>query len=412
MMRHGPSPRKNRTPFLVPASLAAWVGCLALSPAACSQDSLEPGSLEGLLARIDSTNVVLSWPSDPRESFLVLSRSNAMPETPWMVLANPLRAAPRTNLTTFYHAGGGARAQSGQAHSNLLDLYRVLVLPDFWFNMEGVRLDGGPQQCGADFIPFYYGNPGRDEFSRIFNLHVDLIIDGDRATEEEAIAAQTAVDEAIERVNFGTTRNPRWRCTAGFWLRHDMLANGFHSLQLRTSLHLNNLVGTGEQLLTITNPAVRVWTTNSVTFPNWNSEVGGNMRVAAKSAEPRVNWHIDIRDHEGRLLASKTGTTTNGDIGWTWDLRDTKGNLRGDLDTDPYLSPSVTVWPLDKEASGSHRRDKRTQNADSESWWAQRLGPRLVRKPATTPEEQRNRASSAGPLKDQVVLRPLRLPSH
>ncbi|MBI5383570.1 MAG: hypothetical protein HZA90_02675 [Verrucomicrobia bacterium] len=287
-------------------------------------------------------------------------------------------------------------------------MYRVLVLPDFWFDMEGVRLDGGPQQCGEDFIPFYFGNPGRDEFSRVFGLHVDLVIDAGRITEDETIGLQDAVTEGIERVNFGTVKNPRWLYTAGFWLRHNRLGNGLHTLQLRTSLHLNNVVGAGEQFLTLSNSPVRVWTTNSIMFPNWNSEVGGNWRFQAKSAEPRVNWRIDIRDHKGKLLASKTGTTTNGEIGWTWDLRDRKGKVHDTLEDDPYFQPSVTIWPLGETPKGSQLLTRFPKARDSNSWWWQRLGSKYVRKPPT-PDEVPMSAEENRPI-NRVAPRPLELP--
>jgi hypothetical protein len=382
--------------------------CCAL--AAYSQDPPEPGSVEGLSLRIESTNVVLTWPSDPRESFLVLGRSNAMPETQWTILANSLRASPLTKQTNFRDAGGAALAQPGQSTYNLLGFYRVIVLPDFWFNVDEVRLDGGPQRCGEDFIPFYHGNPGWDEFSRIFGLHVDLVIDAERATEEEAIALPAAVDEDIERVNFGTMKKPRWVPVSGFWLRHDLLANGPHTLQLRTSLRLNNLVGLGDQFLTLTNSSVRVWTTNSITFPDWTSEVGANMRITAKSTERRANWRIDIRDHKGKLLARKTGTTTNGDIAWTWDLRDRNGDLHDDLDKDPWFQPSITTWSISDSPKGGELLTKFPKMTDSRNWWVRRLGKRYTRK-TLTPEEYRKRAlyGDENPLRDQVPPRPLSL---
>jgi hypothetical protein len=393
--------------------VVAWVGWVALgsSLAAYSQGRPEPGSVEGLALRLQSTDVVLTWPSDPRESFLVLSRSNAAPETLWTVLANPLRAAPLTNRTTFHDAGGGLRARSAPAGSSLLDLYRVLVVPDFWFNLEGIRLDGGPLQRGEDFIPFYYGNPGRDGSTRIFGLHVELVIDAESATAEAAIALQGTAAESIERVNFGTRKDPRYAYVTGFWLQHELLANGSHTLQLRTSLHLNNIVGLGEQFLTLTNSPVRIWTTNAITFPTWVSEVGANLRIQAQSAEPRVNWRINIRDHQGALLARKTGTTTNGEIGWTWDLRDRHGTLHDTLEGDPFFQPTITTWPMGETPKGSQLLLELPKPENRRSWWDQRLGSRFVRKPPTL-EEYRHRAIYAGenPLMDLVPPRPWRLP--
>ena len=104
---------------------------------------------------------------------------------------------------------------------------------------------------------------------------------------------------------------------------------------------LNTLVGPGEQLLTITNDLVRVWTTNAISVPEWNAQDDGTYRFSAKSVDPRVNWRIEIRNSQERLLAAKTGSTTNGDIFWIWDRRDKEGKAHDDPRKDPFFSPSL-----------------------------------------------------------------------
>lgn len=51
-----------------------------------------------------ATNAVLSWPSTPGDSFMVLHRAAFHPSTPWKILATNLPAGP-FNLTTFTHVG-------------------------------------------------------------------------------------------------------------------------------------------------------------------------------------------------------------------------------------------------------------------------------------------------------------------
>jgi hypothetical protein len=226
--------------------------------------------------------VLLTWPSDPRETFLVLARSNASPETQWTVLTNHLPASTLTTSTTFLDRGGAARPQAGQPKPNLRDLYCVLLIPDFWTSPDGANLDGGPQHCGADFIPIYTGTSEIDPYNRPFVLHVEMLVDSERASEEEAIDLRAAVDDGVERVNLGTGKGPRWAYATGFWLQHDQLTNGLHTLQLRTLLRLNTLVGPGEQFLTITNPSARLLATK---YPA--GQAGGK---AASQSKADQSW--------------------------------------------------------------------------------------------------------------------------
>ncbi len=412
MNRRAPA-RKTLAAAASLARTGALAACLALSTAFAvdQQATSESDNVRGLSLHTQSTNVVLAWPSDPRESFLVLARSNPAPETLWAILTNHMPATSGTNCTTFLDIGGASHDQVVYMNTNLPDLYRVLLIPDFWLNPEGVQLDGGPQHCGGDFLPIYDGTSETDPYKRPFNLHVELVVDSERATEEEAIDLRAAVDDAVERVNLGTLKHPRWICATGFWLQHDLLANGPHTLQLRTLLRLNLLVGPGEQFLTITNPSVRVVTTNAITFPEWNSQVGGNWRFAAKSTEPRVNWRIEIRDSKGLLLINKTGSTTNGVISWIWDLRDAKGTLHDDFNKDQSFSPSVTTWPLDQKEGANHDEQQPSKDQGAQNWWVQRLGVGFIRKKSTS-EEDRAKPPSAqdGPRGNQVESRPLALP--
>ena len=375
--------------------IIALTACLYLLAAfaAKAQDQSRSNSVQGLSIRMDSTNVTAPLRLD-------------------CALTNRLPALPVANTTTFLDPGGTARLQSGQSKSNLLDLYCVLLVPDFWSNPGGAVLDGGPQKSGADFLPIYTGTPETDEFLRPFVLHVDLVVDSERATEEEAIDLKAAVDDAVERVNLGTLANPSWAYATGFWLQHDLLANGPHTLQLRTLVELNTLVGPGEQFLTVTNASVRVLTTNAVTFSDWGSGLGGSLKFAGKSTEPRVNWRIEIRDSKDHLLTTKTGSTTNGNITWIWDQRDNQGKLHDDLQSDPYFLPSVTTWPLGQSSPGEAREKPSITGQANQSWWVQRLGHDFVRK--RPPHKTEYPGAKDEPSRAQLKARPLDLsnPAH
>ncbi|MGI8965809.1 MAG: hypothetical protein ACR2H1_06935, partial [Limisphaerales bacterium] len=61
-------------------------------------------AIEGLKISLQSSNVVLSWPSMTNETFIVQFRSAFGTNTPWQMLTNNLPADPNTNVTVFYHS--------------------------------------------------------------------------------------------------------------------------------------------------------------------------------------------------------------------------------------------------------------------------------------------------------------------
>lgn len=382
--------------------LTPTILALALLPMTCAAhagtlppDFFEAASVDGLSIKTNPGSIVLTWPSRPPESFAVLWRSNATTEAPWLTLTNQLPASPHAASTTFRHAVD----PSAYDPSTLTNFYRVFLVPDFWFDLDRVVFGGGPKSPGEDFIPIYYGT----KEAGIFTPQVQLVVDGDSD-------AAYSGDDDIELVNFGTPDKPRWYHATGFWFNHDTFTNGAHTLQLRTMLTLNSYVGDLSQYLTLTNRTVRVITTNDITFVGYPETVEDALRIVAQSAQPRVNWRVDIRDSKGRLLASKTGRTLNGDIRWTWDLRDTEGKLHDDLATDPYFAPETTVWPLEGDEKGAQRLMDLSRDQARYRWWCNRLGRDFIHKRPSYEDHMRKVTSSAdNPLQSKVKARPLDL---
>ena len=259
------------------APLLCGVGALliALRTLATPESEItDTPSVVGLREKVISTNTVLTWPSDPRESFVVLWRSNANYQTRWTFLANPWRATPTSHETTFLDSGGLTRIPEGT--TNLTGLYAVHVIPDFWFDMRGVTLCGGPKMPDGDFLPFYYGirGPGFPQPS------VGLLVDGEDAGWGPI---------HLERVNFGTSQSPRWVEVAGFWLGLDLVPDGEHTLQLSATLPLNNFVGDWTQDIILTNKPVRIrvsprgYPTNGLTW--WDQRLGRDFRACGTLPE-------------------------------------------------------------------------------------------------------------------------------
>jgi len=275
-----------------------------------ASDIVEPPSIGGLRFELNSSNIVLAWPSDRRESFAVLWRSTIALESPWNILTDQLHASPNTDSTTFIDVGALKRIPALATATNIADYYRVFVIPDFWFDMTGIELDGGPKQCGEDFLPLYNGSKETWDF---FKPEVILLVDGEPNSDMKLFHAE----EDIERVNLGTRKTPRWTYSRGLWFKHDSLPNGEHTLQLRTSFNLNSTIGPYSQYLTLTNNLVHVQTSNDITFAEFQPLItGSNYTFIARSVALRVGWRYEVRDFKGHFLANHTGRTVNGDIRW------------------------------------------------------------------------------------------------
>lgn len=397
-MRSLPSRSLKRRPcysrWLLAATYAFCL-CQEVTLPSASPDLIEPESVAGLNIQKADGNAILNWPSHPRESFVVLWRPEVSVYARWIELTNQLRATPSANQTVFHDQAAFTRGPGMLTNANLADFYRVFLVPDFWFNMNGVELRGSTN-CGEDFLPYYNGSK---ETWDLFKPQVTLVVDGQPLS---------VADEGVERINFGTQRKPSWAYSRGLWFQHDLLPNGEHTLQLSALLTLNTIVGGASQFLTLTNRPVRVRVNNEISYENWNPSIQADTYTfVARSATPRVRWRIDVRDIKGSLLESKTGRTTNGEIRWTWDLRDTEGKTHED---DWTFVPTLTTWSMSEPAKGSQALLPKKDSQTPSRWWSDRLGRDFVRQP---PSEEENRRRfiylESLPQETNALTRPLEL---
>jgi len=355
---------------------------------------ISPDSVAGLTFRVESTNVILSWPSDPREGFVVLGRACASCPNEWVALTNHLKAAVATNRTAFVDQRG--MNQPAREPGTPLDaFYRVLVVPDFWFDLNGVELSGSPKLDGSDFLPCYTGS--KEAENGLFWPEIFLGVDGEMSD----------ADESIESVNFGTLAAPDFRPVRGFWLQHDSLKNGEHTLQLRTILRLSNIIESDP--LCVSNAPVRIRVYNTISFvgndPTYNWK---GMTCRAQSVWPRVGWRWDIYDSAGKLAMRKLGRTVDGNIDWFWDLRDRFGKLRGQSDADSEFSTRLAVWSFDSRPKcGTQLVNLVGQDQTRRSWWSRRLGYHFVRDRVKEEQEiQRRLNRDPDPRAKSVHARP------
>ena len=78
------------------------MGCVL---ACClSRFTFQTFAIEGLQVSVQATNVVLSWPSDPSETYIVQYRNTLNATDSWQTLADYYPAFSNTNQTTFVHS--------------------------------------------------------------------------------------------------------------------------------------------------------------------------------------------------------------------------------------------------------------------------------------------------------------------
>ncbi len=387
---------------LVPllAGLSLWLFPQRLRAAA--SELVEPNAIDGLRIQREGRDTVLTWPSHPQERFVVLWRPEVSVEARWIELTNQLPASALADRTIFRDEAAFSRGPSMPTNANLGDFYRVFLIPDFWFDMDGVQLRGGPKY-GEDFLPLYNGSK---ETWELFKPHTTLLVDGELSGDRKSFGA----DEAIERINFGTRKKPRWHYSRGLWFGHDTLPNGEHTLQLCVLLTLNNVVGDLSQYLTLTNRPVRMRINNEFSYPDWNPFIQSDTYTFnARSNTRQVNWRIDVHDSQGTLLASKNGRTGDGEIRWTWDLRDKRGRVHDDFDSDPFIASTLTTWPVREEIKGAQELMARS-GAQVSTWWSDRLGRDFVRTPPSFDERRRRFVNMEPlPLEGRELTRPLEL---
>jgi len=66
--------------------------------------AIQTFAIEGLKISVQSSNVVLSWPSTNTETYIVQYRPTLTPESSWLTLTDYFAAASDTNITVFVHS--------------------------------------------------------------------------------------------------------------------------------------------------------------------------------------------------------------------------------------------------------------------------------------------------------------------
>src|SRR6266581_339901 len=329
--------------------------------------------------QVQGTNLVLSWPSLGYEYYMIEYRPTLDPATPWIQLTNCLHANS-TNRTTYVipccvlnDLGGGSSAASFSGAGDSLvasdsgasdtssdtELWavpangpgdpspRALYPP--WFDTNGLVIYDAPSQSsrlrstsssGAEsdgptgpgmdgltsggcncpdlgffrvwHIPDWLGNVTNYVFDGPTFIPVDFKDYRDRVANIEVLLdGQPTADAIYTSLDYqGVTY---W----GMGVYFDLYPSGTHTLQLRTTLQLDDTVGDASVFLVLSNLTRPITVDNQVTFTNWDDLIQStNFTFHAQTKTNNTDWWIDIYDAYNNFVNGGSGHTTNGQISW------------------------------------------------------------------------------------------------
>jgi len=372
-------------------------------------------AVDGLKISTQSSDVILSWPSMPGQTHLILFTTNLL--APWTALTTGYPAAEATNKTTFIHygqipipslfAGSGSNARLATASLANLRTSGPLARPADG-SSSPVPLCLYPP--GFDLSHFLISDASTSEwvsgstFSR--NSYQPIELDESQTDSENSVSPEPACGfyrvMGVE-ITGGITNNatlsdfipgitvkpdlavqylqllvdghyypsqdallPPFTNAISFdWVDTARITNGQHTVQVEAVYQVENPHSEGLHH-TLSQP-FQVNFANELSFPAWDDmtedEVCGFDIV---SAHPVVNWEIDVYNYFDYLdwyygntdyiypIHIATGSSTNGIIQHDWNLMDDSGNSRKDPYYDPYfVSFTYTAWSGSSVATGT-----------------------------------------------------------
>jgi hypothetical protein len=345
--------------------------------------SLSGFGIENLKITVQCPDVVLSWPSQAGETYIVQYRPTLNTNTPWMTLTNNLPAATGTNWTSFIHAnviadcpppeapaGGGAQAASSwtsmseeervarraelRKRAEAMAEYLMAMLREAVARAQAQRerwaregrptphaapsqaqLDS-PQAAESQSVP----NAG---FYRVVRNGVHLIglTNGTALSGIVPVVFEAGYDQgSLSSVTLSANGTaiegtsmvaPPFSQPPAFLFDTRRLNNGSYSLQAAGMwlIPTTNVYDPG--YIQSYSPSVSVNIYNSIFYPDWVQEYRADLLLMKlRSAQANVDWQIDVYGGAGDYVGSFADHSADGVIDFAWDLRDPNGVPRND----------------------------------------------------------------------------------
>ncbi len=370
-------------------------------------------AIEGLTLSIQSSNVVLSWPSDPTsgETFIIQSRASIGTNDAWQTLTNFYPALDGTNVTTFVHTGAacvpaGVTNSSGGSEGGPPS-------PGFSSSSQSSKEDSFPPLPPLPPLPWdtstwVANNSTKHDKSSSSNSELDNPTpedsDGDGSSCSafyrvvrngvqlfaitNGMALSNTVTIQIEVGNDGgklqsVTLSANGTSIPGvntflppftnlvFTIDTTRLNNGVNALQAQATWNLStNEEDETEALISLyqaDSPSIEVNIFNEISFPEWVDNFGeGSLSLNVSSDHLDVDWQIDIYDDQFSYLGSFTNHTTDGKIEVVWDGTDGQGHTNA---SPVFYSVTTTTFQGGSKIKVNPPKFKVTDNFPSVGGW-------------------------------------------
>jgi hypothetical protein len=271
-------------------------------------------AIEGIQVSVQSSNVVLAWPSLTNETFITQYRHTLNSTDAWVTLTNYFPAAPGTNITTFVHSnsvdfgipgsGGGTNGGGGS------------LMPG------GTNTYSGPAGTnGVAGTGFY--RVVRDGV-HLWGLTNGMIVSNVLVTPIEFAVDST--DQVVGVTFYDTNNNPIIGASAqpygnGWLLVWDTLMsfNGDYPIQAELNFASDPPVMSQPVTMTVN---------NVISFPNYFSQVFGDQMWIYAVTIPNAAYELDIYDENTNYLGTfEDYADSSGTISFIWNLVDANNNL-------------------------------------------------------------------------------------
>jgi len=318
----------------------AVIGAVAISLIS----AIHSFAIEGIHLSVQSSNVLLSWPSATNESYIVQHMGTLQATDTWLTLTDEFPAALNTSLTVFIESNA--------------------VSPPVWITNGS----GGGTNSGG-LIP-----PGTTNGSGVFGsstgfyrvvrdgVHIFGLTDGMLLSGTIQQPIEFAVDTTDEVVGvsfYDTNDNPVIGAHAtpgpgGGWILNwntAQSANGNYAIEAEL-----DLAGTNDPVVSV---PVTVAVSNLFSFPNYLTQLYGSQMWIYAQTIPNADVEIDMYDENTNYLFSFYPVSdANGVISGIWDLTDGNGHTYTDTNF-------MGVWTVVSSPGISQSANTKTVNSAS-----------------------------------------------
>lgn len=289
----------------------AIIGAVTLSFAS----AIHTSAIEGLKISVPSTNVVLSWPSDPSETYIIQYRNSLSATDSWTPLTDYLPADSTTNITFFvdpnpvqYGSIGSGGSGGGSGGGGLI--------PTPGGNGTNYGSGGTNATPGTGFYhvvrdgAHLFGVTNGMVLSGIVRIPVELANASGTVSTMSLTENDSPVGDSIQTAPLASP--------LALIVDTTQMASGDH--QISASARWEDTNG---GIWEVDSSPITVTVSNEVSFENWMPQFGeldNSLLIRVTSAHPDTDWYIDVYDSTYTYLGTFGGHTYDGDIQVAWNL--------------------------------------------------------------------------------------------